>query len=100
METELGLERQTGFGHVSKGMEVEGEGSTWRKECDQSSVAQEETQGRGPGTPRAESDLGVAVSGKAPEDVRDQQGFKMTSQPTGKFQRGQREMAAFLQGWN
>lgn len=45
---------------------------------DQSSVAQE-AQGRGPGTPTAESDLSVAVIGEAPEDFRDQQGFKMTS---------------------
>lgn len=58
-----------------------------RAKSNQSSVAQEEIQERGPGLPRAESDLNVAVSGEA-LGFRGQQGFKMTSQSTGVFQRG------------
>lgn len=81
---------------MSRGTEWEAKEARGGK-SDQSRTAQEEAREKA-WTVRAESNLYFAVSGDAPEGFRGQQGFKMTSQPTAVFQRGQKGMAPFLQG--
>lgn len=93
METELGLDRQMGFG-----TELRPGGGKPRTHAEQKATSQvrlKKRPGKGPGLPRAESHLYFAVSAEAPEEFRGQQGFKMTSQPTAVFPRGQRGMAPF-----